>query len=412
MTRVRSSGGAILAGLGAAAVIAVSLAPPVAAAPLRDDPAPDPSASATTDPPAEPSDPPSDPGGGGTTEPSDPPTDPGGGDPSDPPTDPGGGDPSDPPTDPGGGDPSTPPGGGDPSNPPTDPGGGDPSTPPGGGDPSNPPTDPGGGDPGVPKTPVLSVGASVSASTVRPGGSLTVTATVSSANAPAAGAALRMAVSRGSISPAGRSLGTVAAGRSVATIATVTVPSNAKAGTIRLTVGASAAKAAGVSRGYTLIVTQPSGALPPGVDLNHLPPDAPPLTPPAGPAANPLADLKGPQVALPPVTNPQTAPSPMPLVPVSSLRPLPGAVFTDDDLRALQGAALAAVSTATLLLLLRLRMMRRADAPVRRARRLYPQLDGKRITAARLRALPPLPAPARYFSLSWMPPRRPRGVQI
>ncbi|MFI0355693.1 hypothetical protein [Actinomadura sp. 9N407] len=357
----RSAGGSLLAGLGTAAVLAVATAPPVIA-----EPEPLPSGENTETPtnPPDPSDPP-------TTGPTDPPTT-GPTDPPDPP------DPSDPPDPP---DPSDPP---DPPDPP------DPTDPP---DPPDPTTPPDPGTP-VPAKPALSLGISVSASTVKPGGTITATARVTSAHATAHGTVLRLATTNASVSPAAQGLGSVS-GTGRTAQATIKAPSNAKPGTIMLKATVSASKATSVSRSYRLILTSATGALPPGISLSSLPPDVPPLT---SPAFNAVAGIPAPQVALPPVASPQIAPSPMPMVPMAGLRRNLGDPFDSEDLAALQAGWLAAMTVSIGLMLARTRLARRNALP-REVRR---RLAGRLLTEARLRTLPPQPAPV-PSRLTWLP---------
>ncbi|WP_165964680.1 hypothetical protein, partial [Actinomadura sp. KC216] len=264
-----------------------------------------------------------------------------------------------------------------------------PTDPPGPTDPTDPPTDPPPG-PGEPKAPELVLGLTVSEATMRPGGSITATVRVSSRYATAGNTVLRLSASGASVSPRARTLGSVGGG-GAATLATVRAPSDARPGLVTLRAAASATKAKGVSRSYKLIVTDASGAPPPGVSLANLPPGVPPLTPSG---FDPLAGMRGPQVVFPPIAQPQIAPSPGPLVPVSGLRELPDEPLTVEDLAALQAGILAALTVSVTLLLLRLRLMRRAcDLRPPRAVRRRGRSAGERLTAARLRALPPQPAP-------------------
>ncbi|WP_207934730.1 hypothetical protein, partial [Actinomadura sp. KC06] len=236
---------------------------------------------------------------------------------------------------------------------------------------------------------MLALGLTVSEATMRPGGSITATVRVSSRYATAGSTVLRLSASGASVSPRTRSLGPVGGGGAT-TVATVRAPSDAKPGLITLRAAASAAKAKSVSRSYKLIVTDASGAMPPGVSLANLPPGIPPLTPSG---FNPLAGMRGPQVALPPIAQPQIAPHTGPLVPVSGLRELPDEPLTSEDLGALQAGFLSALTVSVTLLLLRLRLMRRAvDVRPPRAVRRRPRMAGKKLTPARLRALPPQPA--------------------
>jgi hypothetical protein len=246
---------------------------------------------------------------------------------------------------------------------------------------------------------------------MKPGGSITATVRISSAYATATGVALRMSASGASVSPGAQSLGAVGSGGASA-IATVKAPASAKPGVITLRASVSAAKARSVSRTYKLIITSASGALPPGISAGTLPPGVPPLTPSG---FNPLAGMKGPQVALPPIVPanaPQIAPASGPLVPVSNLRTIPAEPFTVEDLAALQAGFLAALGAGVTLLLMRLRLIRRADTRAervtrRRLRAARRRLAGKRPTAARLRTLPPQPARARPLRpLQPVPPIR------
>ena len=374
---MRSRSASVLAGLGAVTLIGMVGVHPV----LADETTPTPTTTVTdtpADPPPvteEPSDPPP-----VTEEPSDPP--PVTEEPTDPP--PVTEEPSDPPVTE---EPSDPPVTEEPTDPPT----GEPTEPPPTGDPTDPPA-----EPGKPKTPVLSLGLTVSDARMRPGGSITATVRVASANATASGVVLRMSATGATVNPRTQSLGSVGSGGAGA-IATVKSPSGAKPGVITLTAAVSASKARSVSRSYKLIITSASGALPPGLSPTSLPPGVPPLTPSGW---NPLAGMKGPQVALPPIvpaSSPQIAPDIGPLVQVSNLRTLPDEPFTLEELTALQAGFLAAQAAGVTLLLIRLRLVRRTGARVPRAARR--RLAGKRPTAARLRTLPPQPALAR--------PRRP-----
>ncbi|MEU5996059.1 hypothetical protein ABZ806_44385 [Spirillospora sp. NPDC047418] len=382
----------VLAGLGAVTLVgAIGVHPvladettPTPTTTVSDTPSDPPTTDTpTTDPPV-------------TEEPTDPPTDP---PTTDPPTDPPvTEEPTDPPTDPPvTEEPTDPPTTGEPTDPPTgtptDPPTGTPTDPPTG-TPTTPPTTP----PTKPKTPVLSLTLTVSEATMRPGGSITATVRVASANATANGTVLKMSASGATVSPGTQNLGSVGAGGAGA-IATVRAPSNAKPGVITVRAAVSAAKARSVSRSYKLIVTSPSGALPPGISPTRFPTGVPALTPPA---FDPLAGMKGPQVALPPIApaTPQIAPASGPLVPVSNLSGIPGEPFSLEELAALQAGVLAALGAAVTLLLLRLRLLRRTEARVqrvtrRRLRAARTRLAGKRPTAARLRTLPPQPARVR-----------------
>ncbi|MBO2438704.1 hypothetical protein [Actinomadura nitritigenes] len=177
---------------------------------------------------------------------------------------------------------------------------------------------------------------------------------------------------------------------------TVQVPSGAKPGTIRFTVRASASHAAAETRTYTIVVTEPSGALPPGISADALPPGVPPVTPEGVPGG-----LTGPDVVLPPVVGPQTAPAPIAPVPVANLRALPRDSSDLDDLTALQAGVLAAMASSVTLLLLRLRLARREGVSPRRPgrvhlrfRRARPRLDGPPVRPVPPRPVRPRPRPA------------------
>ncbi|URM99228.1 hypothetical protein LUW76_35615 [Actinomadura madurae] len=249
---------------------------------------------------------------------------------------------------------------------------------------------------------------------MRPGGSITATVRVSAAKATATGTVLRMSAAGAGVSPGTQNLGSVGSGGASA-LATVRAPSTAKPGLITLRASVSAARARTVSRSYKLIVTAASGALPPGISPTSLPPGVPPLT---ASGFDPLAGMTGPQVALPPIVpdTPQIAPASGPLVPVSNLRELPDERFTVADLVALQAGFLAALAVVVTLLLLRLRLGRRAGTRARRAarRRLRAagsRLAGKRPTAARLRTLPPQPARVRTVRPAWLPAGQVRAAR-
>jgi hypothetical protein len=377
--RSRPRSGSVLAGLGAAAILTVASAPPVIAQPepspsttgdttATEQPPPDPSESPTpTDPPT--SDPP---------DPSPTPTDPPTSDPPDPsesptPTDPPTSDPPDPTPTP------TP----TPTTTPTKP-------PPSGGN--------GGTPPPAPANPALSVAVSTDNFMVKPGGTVAVTVTVGAKHATAHATVLRLSMSGASISPAAHGLGSVGGGGRTAR-ATIMVPANAKPGYIYLRASASASKAATVSQSFRLIVTSPSGALPPGISLSNLPPGLPPLT---APPYDPMAGINLPQVALPPVASPQIAPSPAPLLSAAGLRSNTlGEGFGPEDLAALQAGWVAGLAVSVGLVLARARLARRRTPVPPHARRW---LAGRKRTAARLRTVPPqpkyVPKPAR---LLWMP---------
>ncbi|MBB4777508.1 hypothetical protein [Actinomadura livida] len=257
---------------------------------------------------------------------------------------------------------------------------------------------------------MLSLALSVSSATMKPGGSVTATVRVASANATAQNAVVRIAASGASVSPGTQSIGAVGSGGAAA-IATVRAPSGAKPGLITVRATASASKASSVSRSYKLIITDASGAPPPGVSLANLPPGVPPLTPST---FNPLAGMKGPQVALPPISSPQIAASPAPIVPVAGLRTIEDETLTVQRLSSLQAGFLAAMAVSVALLLLRVRLSRRVPAvriPLPRAQRRRLRSAGKRLTEARVRALPPQPArsPVRIV---WLPVRPARVARL
>ncbi|WP_225992468.1 hypothetical protein, partial [Actinomadura montaniterrae] len=164
---------------------------------------------------------------------------------------------------------------------------------------------------------------------------------------------------------------------------TVRVPAGAEPGTIRLTVRVSASHAATRTRTYTLVVTEPSGALPPGITPGSLPPGVPPITPASVPG------LTGPDVVLPPVVGPQTAPAPIAPVPVANLRALPRDSSDLDDLTALQAGVLAAMASSVTLLLLRLRLARREGVSPRRPGRLHLRPARVHLRPARVRSAGP-----------------------
>ncbi|WP_329522068.1 hypothetical protein [Spirillospora sp. NBC_01491] len=250
----------------------------------------------------------------------------------------------------------------------------------------------------------------MSAATMRPGGSITATVRASSARATAHNAVLRMSASGGaSVSPGSQGLGSVGGGGASALV-TVRAAAAAKPGTITLTARLSASKAATRTRSYKLVITDASGAPPPGTDL---PSGVPPLTGSGGtPFSSALPGVTAPQVALPPVTSPQIAPSAMPMVPVAGLRPEAGDDLSVEDLMSIQAGFLAAMTASVTLLLLRLQLSRRAGAPLRRSGRLHLQLAGKRITEARLRTLPSQPAPVRSLRIAWPPLKPTRAVRL
>lgn len=341
----RTGSGAVLAGLGAAAVLGV-LAPPVLA-----DPTPSPSGSSSSEPSAEPTSP--------EPAPSDPPA-------SEPP-------PSDPPT----------------STPPTsEPSPGDPPS----GDPS--PSDPPSSEPPSenPKTPVLSVRVSVSKKSVRPGESVTATARVKAAAATARETLLSVNAADVTVKPGSVALGEVGAAGRTARV-TVRVPADAGPGTVKLTAKVTAAKAKPVSRTFTFTVVEaPSsgGGSGSGAGSGTSLPTAavPQVAPLTNSSFQSVPAIRAPQVALPPVSAPQTAPSPEPVTPVAGLRAVPDDGWDTGDLAALQAGWLAALTSTGAIVFVRVRVARRRR-DVRRARHLY---AGKRLTAARLRTLPPQPS--------------------
>ncbi|MFC4913066.1 hypothetical protein [Actinomadura gamaensis] len=338
-----------------------------------DTPTPTPSDSTPTDPPTTPTDPP-------TTPPTTPPTDPGGGTPG------------------GGG--STPPGGGTPG------GGGSP----GGNVPTGGPTTPGGGN----GKPGLGLGIRLSTSAVHAGDTVSVSVSVSGT---ATGVSVSLGASGGaSASPSSTWLGNVSG--STSALGSVTVPSGTKPGTIRITATVTSSNAGAHSTSTALTVvaasvtipgnghggpTGPYGTLPPGVN-------APP------PGLDPLGDrnpFQAPAVALPPVAGPQVAGISLPMSPVTSLQAAHEPLLSGAEPGALAWAGAAVLAASGLLLTPRyVTRRRRAQARDERtnwillgkgitARDLTEKglvqlnLAEKRLTVARMRALPPQPAPAR-----------------
>lgn len=111
-----------------------------------------------------------------------------------------------------------------------------------------------------------------------------------------------------------------------------------------------------------------------------------------------LGDIQAPQIALPPVSSPQVAPLSDAVVPMSSLRALPGDASPIEELGALQAGVLAALGSAVTLALLRLRLARRAGPPPGRVYgRTYGPVDGRGrpskhgVRVALLPAEPPRP---------------------
>ncbi|MFV2177024.1 hypothetical protein [Actinomadura sp. LOL_011] len=364
--RSRSTGGVLLAGVGAAAVLSVSGATPAMA-----DPTPSTSPSDTTPPPSDtptPTPPPDTP----TPTPDPTPT------PTPTPTDP----PTDPPTE-------------TPTPTPTDPPTGTPTP-----TPTPTPTDPGG--PSGPGR--LAVELSATGTTVRPGGSIRVTAHYWSLGAASKGAVLRVTAPGATVRPAQRSIGTLGAGGGNATV-TVSVPADADPRAVRVTATVSASGAKAASRSFTLVVTDPSGTVP--ADLaaltSTLDPGAPSPGVPTGlPSTVPglLGDIRAPQVALPPVASPQVAPLSNAIAPMSSLRGLHGDASPIEELGALQAGVLAALGSAVTLALLRIRLARRAGPPPARVYgRTYGRVDGRGrpsrhgVRVALLPAEPPRPSP-------------------
>lgn len=362
----RTARGSALAGLCATAVIMVATAPPVTAE-AAPAPSGDSSTGATPSPEPTPTDPaPSEPGPSGP-DPSEPtPTEP-------PPPEPTPNEPT--PNEPAPNEPS-------PNEPtPNEPG----TSPSPGPDPGGRPTP---GSPSPPWASALSIEVSVSSQTVRPGGSITAHVRVSSAGRPAHGAVLRLSATKASVSPSARGMGSVGT-EGVSATAAVGVPPNAGPGTFTLQASVSAAGTATVSRSYTLIVTSASGAIPAGVTPSSLWPGLPPV------GSSPITPLSGPspQVVLPPAVAPQVIPRPWPLVRLTALRSHADGDFEGGSLATLQAGWLAALSISLGFLLARLRMNGLTPAASRRLLRAHPELAGKRLTAARLRTLPPRPAP-------------------
>ncbi|MGK5550976.1 hypothetical protein ACSNOI_05120, partial [Actinomadura kijaniata] len=123
--------------------------------------------------------------------------------------------------------------------------------------------------------------------------------------------------------------------------------------------------------------------------------------------AGPLGTMKGPQVAMPPVAGPQLAGQPLAMVFQGRLRAAHEETSPVDDAAAVGAGTLAAGGTSLMLVLLWRRLGRRGLPPVRRADLLQLRLQGKRVTRARLRALPPRPARTRL----WIPVRAHRAVR-
>ncbi|TDD76714.1 hypothetical protein E1293_26605 [Actinomadura darangshiensis] len=119
-----------------------------------------------------------------------------------------------------------------------------------------------------------------------------------------------------------------------------------------------------------------------------MPPDVPPPAPNLAPA------IRGPQVALPPISTPEVAPARIKPVPAAGLRPLPDDSLTVEDLSALQAGVLAAMASSVALLLLRLRLARRAGTMPRRAGRDQRARASRPPRVRLLPADPVRPAPA------------------
>lgn len=373
----RTGGGAVLVGFGAAAALGM-LAPPALAEPVPS-PSGSPPSKASAGPTAGPT---AEPTGGATVEPTVEPTV----GPSQEPTE----EPSEDPTE----EPSP-----SPTPTPSDPPTGDPAPtdPPTGGEPSDPPADPAPGDPPPsqsPKTPVLSLRVSLSAPSVRPGGSLTATFTVKAAEAAAEDARLSVNAADVTVKPGSVGLGKVDGDGRTARVK-VHVPSDARPGKVKLTAMVTAAEAEPVSRTFTFRVTgAPSGGgsgSGPGTGSGSAPSPPTGLPPqvaaPLTDSSAPIPTIRSPQVALPPVSAPRLAPTPTPTAPVAALRAMPEDGWEAEELAAIQAGWLAALTATGALVLVRVRTARRRE--LSRARRLF---AGKRLTAARLRTLPPRPA--------------------
>ncbi|MFC5185244.1 hypothetical protein [Actinomadura harenae] len=400
--RTRPVGLPLFAGLGAAAVLAFGgLAAPAAFAdptptsgtsdtPAPGDgtpsetPTPTPTETTPTDPPTTPTDPPT------STPPTDPPGSgtPGGGTGS-----PGGGTP-------GGGTP----GGGTPGG--ETPGGGTP----GGNLPGGPsPTPPGDGQPG------LGLRIALSTSAVHAGDTVSVSATVSGS---ASGVTVDFGASGGaSVSPASSYVGGVSGSASV--LGSVTVPAGTKPGTITVKATVTSSNAGAHSVSTPLSVVAASVTIPGNGNGNGGPPGAygnlPPGVNAPPPGLDPLGDhnaFQAPSVALPPVAGPQVAAFALPASPVTSLQAAHEPLLSGAEPGAVAWAG-AAVVVASGLLMTPLFWTRRRRTLARdertnwillgkgiTARDLTAKglvrlnLAEKRLTVARMRALPPQPAPA------------------
>ncbi|WP_158079381.1 hypothetical protein, partial [Actinomadura sp. CNU-125] len=263
------------------------------------------------------------------------------------------------------------------------------------------PTDP--GEPSGPKR--LAVELSATATKVRPGGSIRVTAHYWAFGTTAKGAVLTVSAPGASVSPAKRNIGTLGSGGGNSTV-TVSVPAGADPRAIRVTVKVSASGVKAASRSFTLVVTDPSGGVP--ADLAALASGSlPPVSPPPGvvsglPSSVPglLGEIQAPQIALPPVSSPRVAPLSDAVVPMSNLRALPDDASPIEELGALQAGVLAALGSAVTLALLRIRLSRRSGPPPRRVYgRTYGPVDSRGrpskhgMRVALLPAEPPRPRP-------------------
>ncbi|GLZ13081.1 hypothetical protein Acsp04_33160 [Actinomadura sp. NBRC 104425] len=239
---------------------------------------------------------------------------------------------------------------------------------------------------------MLSLGVSVSKTSVRPGESVTATAKVKAAKATAQETRLSVNAADVTVKPGSVALGTVGAAGRTARV-TVRVPADARPGTVKLTAKVTAAKAEPVSRTFTFKVTEApssgSGSNSNAGSGTSLPTAAvPQVAPLPNSSFQSVPAIRAPQVALPPVSAPQTAPSPEPLTPVAGLRAVPDDGWDTGDLAAVQAGWLAALTSTGAIVFVRVRVARRRR-DVRRARHLY---AGKRLTASRLRTLPPQPS--------------------
>lgn len=272
------------------------------------------------------------------------------------------------------------------------------------------PTTPGGGN----GKPGLGLGIALSTSAVHAGDTVSVSVSVSGT---ASGVSVSLSASGGaSAAPSSTWLGSVSG--STSALGSVTVPAGTKPGTITIkaTVTSSNAGAHSVSASLSVVAASvtipgngnggppgPYGTLPPGVN-------APP------PGLDPLGDrnpFQTPSVALPPVTGPQVAGVSLPLSPVTSLKAAHEPLFSGAEPGAVAWAGAAVLVASGLLMTPRyVTRRRRLHARDERtnwillgkgitARDLTEKglvqlnLAEKRLTVARMRALPPQPAPAR-----------------